>query len=184
MKKIYYFWFMNNSITNSSSPPSEGCQSERLDGVEQTPHATTNSIKETIIITHINSIPIKRNFIENLPFNPKLKQLVKDKRKAGILSEVLFWKQVHKGKFYNIDFDRQRNIGNFIVDFYIKSLGLVIEIDGSSHDNKVEYDALRQAYLENLGLRVYRISDIDVKKKINIVFEELERYIINEFEIK
>lgn len=60
----------------------------------------------------------------------------------------------------------------------------MIEIDGSSHDNKVEYDALRQAYLESLGLRVYRISDIDVKKKINIVFEELERYIINEFEIK
>ncbi|MBP1163359.1 very-short-patch-repair endonuclease [Chryseobacterium sp. PvR013] len=39
-------------------------------------------------------------------------------------------------KFHTIDFDRQRIIGNYIVDFYVKTLGLIIEIDGSSHDEK------------------------------------------------
>ena len=42
-------------------------------------------------------------------------------RKAGVLSEVIFWLQVHKGMFWKIDFDRQRIIGNYIVDFYAPS---------------------------------------------------------------
>lgn len=95
------------------------------------------------ILTTINGISIKRNFVENLPYNPKLKMLAREKRKAGIYSEVLFWQQVRAGLFYNIDFDRQRIIGNYIVDFYVKALGLVAEIDGISHENKIEYDAAR-----------------------------------------
>jgi very-short-patch-repair endonuclease len=64
---------------------------------------------------------------------------------------VLFWQQVHKGIFHKIDFDRQRIIGHYIVDFYVKALGLIIEIDGVSHDHKASYDSEKQAYLENLG---------------------------------
>ncbi len=135
-------------------------------------------------ITKINNIPICRNFVENLPYNPSLAKLAKDKRKAGILSEVLFWQQVHKGVFHKIDFDRQRIIGNFIVDFYVKKLGLVVEIDGSSHDEKQEYDAKRQKYLEELGLRVYRITDFDVKNNLDIVMLELENYIVREYSEK
>ncbi|WP_234047787.1 hypothetical protein [Chryseobacterium paridis] len=41
------------------------------------------------ILTQIHGIPIRRNFVENLPYNPNLKFLLKDKRKAGILGEVL-----------------------------------------------------------------------------------------------
>ena len=99
-------------------------------------------------------------------------------RQARNLSEVLFWKQVTKGNFYSIDFDRQRIIGNYIVDFYAKKLGLVVEIDGSSHDNKVAYDLERELYLTSLGLRVYRISVIDIMKHINTSMIGLENYII------
>ena len=88
---------------------------------------------------------------------------------------------MNRKKFYGIDFDRQRVIGNYIVDFYVKSLSLVIEIDGSSHDNKQEYDLARQTYLEDLGLRVYRIKDAQVKKNINLVMKELEDYIVSEY---
>lgn len=104
------------------------------------------------ILTYINGIPIRRNFVENLPYNPNLKALLKEKRKAGFLGEVLFWKQVRARSFHNIDFDRQRIIGNYIVDFYVKTLGLVIEIDGESHKFKTDYDDTRQKYLEALGL--------------------------------
>lgn len=136
------------------------------------------------ILTYINNVPIKRNFVENLPYNPKLKQLAKDKRKAGILSEVLFWKQVHKGTFHKIDFDRQRVIGNYIVDFYVKTLGLIIEIDGSSHDSKAEYDAARQAYLESFGLKMYRISDWDVKRNMITAMMGLEDFILKTYGLK
>ena len=162
--------------TNKHSPPLEGCLQG---GVVPTTRQGEVAPKE--ILTSIHSTPIYRNFIENLPYNPALKRFLKDKRKAGILSEVLFWQQVHKGKFHTIDFDRQRIIGNYIVDFYVKLLGLVIEIDGSSHDHKQEYDKLRQQFLESLGLRVYRITDADMKKNIGHAMLELENYIIEHY---
>lgn len=130
------------------------------------------------ILTQINGVPIRRNFVENLPFNPNLKVLLRDKRKAGILSEVLFWKQVRAKTFHHIDFDRQRIIGNYIVDFYVKTLGLVVEIDGSSHDLKQDYDDVRQIYLESLGLIVFRITDFDVRNKLSVVMKELEDFIV------
>ena len=133
------------------------------------------------ILTTINGMAIKRNFVEHLPYNPKLKTLVRDKRKEGILGEVLFWKQVRAKQFHKIDFDRQRIIGNYIVDFYVKALGLIVEIDGSSHDNKIEYDAIRQAYLESLGLKMFRASDMDVKVRMPFVLLDLENYLISEY---
>jgi very-short-patch-repair endonuclease len=133
------------------------------------------------IITYINTKPIFSNFIENLPYNIKLKARSQALRKMGVLSEVIFWLQVHKRIFWKIDFDRQRIIGNYIVDFYVKTLGLVIEIDGSSHDNKEDYDQKRDDYLISLGLKIYKISDLRVKHDLNNVMMELEKYIIEEF---
>ncbi len=121
------------------------------------------------ILTEINGVPILRNFVENLPYNSNLKKLIRGKRKAGILGEVLFWQQVRAKSFHNIDFDRQRIIGNYIVDFYVKTLGLVIEIDGWSHDKKQEYDDVRTEYVESLALKVFRIKDFDVRNNLGIV---------------
>lgn len=89
--------------------------------------------------------------------------------------------QVTKGRFHKIDFDRQRVIGNFIVDFYIKQLGLVIEIDGSSHDDKVEYDKAREEFLITLGLKVYRIQVGDIMRNMTPVMTSLENYIISHY---
>lgn len=133
------------------------------------------------ITAYIKTLPIYINFIENLPYNIKLKSRSRALRKAGVLSEVIFWLQVHKGLFWKIDFDRQKIIGNYIVDFYAKTLGLVIEIDGSSHENKEDYDQKREDYLISLGLKVYRISDLRVKHDLNNVMMELEKYIIEEY---
>ncbi len=119
--------------------------------------------------------------ITELPYNPNLKLRAKELRQARNLSEVLFWMQVTKGRFHNIDFDRQRVIGNFIVDFYIKQLGLVIEIDGSSHDTKNEYDTMREAYLISLGLKIYRIKVVNVMQNMSATLSELEKYIIQNF---
>lgn len=168
---------LDSLVLERNSPPMEGCPQG---GVAHSFHTNRNAKKGTILTT-INNKNIYRNFVENLPRNSRLNQLAKYKRKEGILSEVLFWKQVHKGYFHKIDFDRQRIIGNYIVDFYVKALGLIVEIDGSSHDNKQAYDAARQAYLEGFGLKVFRCTDFDVKKNINAVFTSLEDFIIKEY---
>jgi hypothetical protein len=42
------------------------------------------------ITAYINTIPIKRNFVENLPYNIKLKSRARALRKVGNYSEVVF----------------------------------------------------------------------------------------------
>ncbi len=124
---------------------------------------------------------INRNFIEGLPYNSNLKMNAKSLRKAGNLSEVLFWKEVRNNNFHQLDFDRQKIIGNYIVDFYVKSLGLVIEIDGWSHDFKQEKDMERQKYIESFGIKFFRVSDFDVKKNMMLVLRNLEIFILKHY---
>ncbi len=107
-----------------------------------------------------------------IPYNPKLKELARELRKKSTLSEVLLWLKI-KGKVLGVEFHRQVPIDNFIVDFYCHELMLAIEIDGSSHDDKQDYDQNRQLILENLGVRFIRFRDIDVKQKMGWVLEEL-----------
>ncbi|APC91549.1 MULTISPECIES: endonuclease domain-containing protein [Francisella] len=109
-----------------------------------------------------------------LPYNSKLKQRAKELRQAGNLSEVLLWNKLKNKQLLNLDFNRQKIIGNYIVDFYCPSLNIVIEVDGSSHNDKFEYDEQRQVYLESLGLHVERILDEDVKFNIEGVLFYLE----------
>lgn len=135
----------------------------------------------TEILTYINEVPIKRNFVENLPFNPKLKNRARGLRKAGNYAEVVFWQQVHKSKFHKIDFDRQRIIGNYIVDFYVKTLGLVVEIDGESHNDKEEYDEKREKYLISLGLKVFKTSNFKVLHDLENLLKELDLFIIESY---
>ena len=106
-----------------------------------------------------------------IPKNKLLKERAKELRKAGNLSEALFWKAFNDKSKIGFDIDRQVIIGNYIADFFIPELGLVFEIDGSSHDNKIEYDIERDVFMKSLDLEVVRISDLDVKKNINEVYD-------------
>lgn len=110
-----------------------------------------------------------------LPYNPNLKELAKQLRKQGILSEVLLWKKI-KNKSLGVEFHRQVPIDNYIVDFYCHELLLAIEVDGNSHlnsDTQIN-DVLRQEILEKLGVNFIRYNDLDVKKNINDVIRCLE----------
>ncbi len=118
-----------------------------------------------------------------LPRNPKLKQRARELRKAGVLSEVIFWQAVNRKQFLGLDFDRQKIIGNYIVDFYIKRLGIIVEIDGSSHDNKIEYDEERELFLKGLGLDVIHFTDKQIKTNLDGVVEYLKNYIIENYSI-
>ena len=64
-----------------------------------------------------------------------------------------------------------------LVDFYCHEIRLAIEVDGSSHLNKHEYDLRRQRKLENLGVRFKRFEGIDVKRNLNQVFRALIDFI-------
>ena len=111
-----------------------------------------------------------------LPYNPKLKQRAKELRKAGNLAEVLLWQEIKQKKLLNLDFDRQKIIGNYIVDFFCGEKMAVIEIDGDSHNAKADYDEQRDAYLKGLGLKVVHLLDSDVKSNLHGVIEFLKNH--------
>jgi len=110
------------------------------------------------------------------PANISLKERARELRKNSTLAEVLFWNVVKNKQICGLDFDRQRIIGNYIVDFFCGELNLVIEIDGESHDNKQEYDQARDDYLASWDLNIWHISDIDVKRNMNAIIQQLKEY--------
>ena len=84
-------------------------------------------------------------------------------------------------KTYPIQFNRQRVIGNYIVDFYCRRANLVIEIDGSQHytNQGKAHDEARTEILERYGIYVLRFSNKDVNDNFEGVCYMIDK-VINE----
>ena len=69
-------------------------------------------------------------------------------------------------KEYPIRFNRQKVLGNYIVDFYSPPAKLIVELDGGGHyyQQQMQYDKQRTAYLEEKGYKVIRFTNVDVDK--------------------
>ena len=76
--------------------------------------------------------------------------------------------------------NRQKVIGNDIVDFYIASAKLVLELDGSQHYEAegMLKDQERDLYLESLGLKVLRIPNPELRRNFYGVCETI-RYVLD-----
>ena len=116
------------------------------------------------------------NSYRALPYNPKLSKLAKELRKAGVLCEVLLWNRLKNKQFREYDFDRQKIIGNYIVDFFCPNCDVIIEIDGKSHDGKAEYDKKRDEFFENWKLTVIHIDAGEVLNRFENVMVMLENH--------
>ncbi len=119
-------------------------------------------------------IKMKKAYLE---YNLNLKSNSRLLRNNSTLSEALLWKKLRAGSMMGFKFNRQKPLGNYIVDFYCKPLNLVIEIDGSSHNDKYENDIYRQNELEKLGLTFLRFTDLQVKRNMNNVIRAIEIWI-------
>ncbi|MDR3696612.1 endonuclease domain-containing protein [Mucilaginibacter sp.] len=116
-----------------------------------------------------------------IPYNKNLKHLARKLRKDMTFGEVLLWNELKNDKFWGFDFDRQRCIDNYIVDFYCKELMLAIEVDGMSHNFEEAFlkDDIRQKRLENLGVKFIRFTESEVKYDMQNVIRGLEGVIID-----
>jgi very-short-patch-repair endonuclease len=114
-----------------------------------------------------------------IPYNKNLKEFSRQLRNNSTLSEVLLWNELKAEKMFGYQFNRQKPLGTYIVDFYCKKLNLVIEIDGNSHgfDDIYLNDLKRQNILESFGLKFLRFSDLQVKMDMMNVIKVIENFI-------
>ncbi|MBI4429512.1 MAG: endonuclease domain-containing protein, partial [Ignavibacteriales bacterium] len=98
-------------------------------------------------------------------------------RKNMTLSEILLWNKLKKKQMMGFDFHRQRPIDQYIVDFFCPRLLLVVEIDGDSHEWKLEKDSVRQGEIEDYGVHFLRFPDHEVKKELDGVLEVIRDWI-------
>jgi very-short-patch-repair endonuclease len=106
-----------------------------------------------------------------IPYHPKLKKLAQKLRSNMTPGEIILWNQLKQKRMLGFDFDRQRPILNYIVDFYCKELQLAIEIDGKSHEGRETLDKERQARLEAVGIYVMRFEERLVQYDLpNVLF--------------
>lgn len=80
---------------------------------------------------------------------------------------------------YPVRFQRQKPVGNYIVDFYCFKAKLVIELDGSQHYNKDDAikDKIRTEKLKDFNLVVIRIPNNEVDENFEGVCEYIDNYV-------
>jgi very-short-patch-repair endonuclease len=110
-----------------------------------------------------------------LGYNKRLKSLARSLRKDMTNCERKIWGRLRGKQIRGLQFYRQKPIGNYIVDFYCPAKKIVIEIDGGQHfiSPGRERDRTRDRFLETMGLRVLRFSDLDVMRNIDAVLETI-----------
>lgn len=104
----------------------------------------------------------------------KLKPLARQMRHISTPAENRLWQQLRRKQRLGFKFRRQHAMERFIVDFYCPAARLVVEVDGPVHQYTYEEDLIRQAYLENLGLRVLRFPNEQVMKELEGVVAVIE----------
>lgn len=87
--------------------------------------------------------------------------------------ELLLWQRLKGRRFLGVKFSRQMPVGPYICDFMCRSHKLVIELDGSQHGDRVEYDEARTAFIERQGFRIFRFWNNDLAENIDGVMERI-----------
>ncbi len=92
-------------------------------------------------------------------------------------TEKKLWKIFRNRGYNNLKFRRQHPIPPFIANFYCEELLLVVELDGESHESERQrkYDKRRDEFMQEKGIIVIRISDINFIEKPSILFDQIDR---------
>lgn len=83
--------------------------------------------------------------------------------------EKRFWRCVSNSQLGGFKFRRQQVIGYFIVDFFCPSRGLIVEIDGDTHDQP--YDARRDGFMLKQMFQTIRFTNLDVIQNMDGVLQ-------------
>lgn len=110
--------------------------------------------------------------------NPIILARAREMRQPQTPAEATVWRALRNRKTGH-KFRRQHPIYRFIIDFYCARAKLLIEIDGESHlqAEQIEYDTARTEYLEELGYKLIRFTNNDVRYNLKSVVIEILRMV-------
>ena len=112
-----------------------------------------------------------------LEYNKKLIPAAKELRRNATRQEKRLWYDFLSA--YPIRFQRQKTIGNFIVDFYCHKAKLIIEIDGNQHytEDGLAYDKERCDLLKGFDLQILRFKNLDIDEHFHVVCDVINEAI-------
>lgn len=110
-------------------------------------------------------------------YNPILKTTARTLRQTMTDSELKLWSRIRRQQIAGLQFYRQRPIGNYIVDFYCPRAQIVLEVDGSQHEDKqtVQNGQHRDNYLRQQGIKVMRFNNLEIVKELDAVVEKVHQ---------
>jgi len=86
-------------------------------------------------------------------------------------AEHKLWQYLRGRQIEGCKFRRQHPFGDYILDFVCLDRGIAVELDGSQHTDRMEYDAERTKCLQEAGFKVLRFWNNDVFENIEGVVE-------------
>ena len=92
-------------------------------------------------------------------------------RRSSTEAELKHWYRLRGGRLNGLKFRRQHPMSPYVVDFYCAAKKLVVELDGSQHDEVVDH--ARTRFLEAQGMKVLRYWDNDVPQQTDAVLEAI-----------
>ncbi len=120
-----------------------------------------------------NDYELRRHWRSEPVLWDKLKPLAREKRHEPTPAERKLWHYLRGRKVGNAKFRRQHSIERFIVDFFCLEAHLGIEVDGEIHRYTTLEDAIRQEFLESLGLRIIRFTNSEILHNIDGVLIQI-----------
>lgn len=103
-----------------------------------------------------------------------MQQRARELRKEMTYAEKRLWQYLRDDQLDGAHFRKQHAVDTYIVDFFCAKSKLVIEVDGDSHAEQMEYDAARTQWLnEQHHYRVLRFTNDEVLTNIEAVIETI-----------
>ncbi len=126
--------------------------------------------------------PGRSNFIDTARKSTYnlLKELSQKHKDNPTEEENILWQYLRANKTgYHIR--RQHVIDEFITDFVCLKKKLVIEVDGGYHTLKEQqdYDSMRTSFLEEMGFKVVRFTNEEVRNNVSDVIERIKSALAN-----
>ena len=117
-----------------------------------------------------------------IPYNKSLVENAKELRKNMTPEEKHLWYDFLKKVPFPVK--RQHNIENYIVDFYIPSKKVVIEVDGVQHSSTEhqDKDEKRDAALKDWNISVLRYTNESIRKNFSAVTDDILRNLELDYE--